>query len=80
MVKANRWVGSSCPLPLEWPLVEELSKFFAVRMWICHKADFKEPYDGIVHCVMSALGFAAVENVMYFMEGRIGLGILRAIT
>lgn len=61
-------------------LVEELSKFFGVRIWIYHKADFNEPYDGIVYCVMSALGFAAVENVMYVMEGGIGVGILRAIS
>lgn len=61
-------------------LVEELSKFFGVRMWIYRKADFNEPYDGIVYCVMAALGFAALENVMYVMQGGLGVGIGRAFT
>jgi len=61
-------------------LVEELSKYFGVRLWIYRKADFNEPYDGIVYCVMAALGFAAVENVLYVFEGGMAVGYMRAFT
>ena len=59
--------------------VEELSKFFGVRMWIYHHKEFDEPFDGIVYCVMAALGFAAVENVMYVMQGGLQVALVRAI-
>jgi RsiW-degrading membrane proteinase PrsW (M82 family) len=60
-------------------LVEELSKFFGVRWFIYNKADFNEPYDGIIYAAMAALGFATVENIMYVVEGGLEVAVGRAI-
>lgn len=60
-------------------VVEELSKYFGVRWIIYRNAAFNEPLDGIVYSVMAALGFAAVENVLYVLEGGLGVAVARAI-
>uniref|UniRef100_UPI00321747CC PrsW family glutamic-type intramembrane protease n=1 Tax=uncultured Draconibacterium sp. TaxID=1573823 RepID=UPI00321747CC len=59
---------------------EELWKFVALYILIWRSPEFNEKFDGIVYAVYVALGFAAVENVMYVMEGGISTGIMRAIT
>ena len=56
-------------------LVEELSKFFGVRWLIYPHKEFNEPYDGIIYSVMAALGFAAVENILYVFEGGAGTAL-----
>ena len=60
-------------------LVEELCKYFGVRWFIYRKHDFNEPYDGIIYCVMAALGFATVENILYVLDGGLGVAAGRAI-
>lgn len=60
-------------------LVEELSKFFGVRMFLYRHKEFNEPYDGIIYSVMAALGFAAIENILYVFEGGAGVAVGRAI-
>jgi RsiW-degrading membrane proteinase PrsW (M82 family) len=60
-------------------LVEELSKFFGVRWLIYPHKEFNEPYDGIIYSVMAALGFAAVENILYVFEGGAGTAVARAL-
>jgi RsiW-degrading membrane proteinase PrsW (M82 family) len=60
------------------PIVEESLKFSAVYFTVYRDREFDEPVDGIVYAVAAALGFAAVENVLYVMEGGIATGILRA--
>ena len=46
-------------------LVEEFFKWLVVILFAYRRPEFDEPLDGIVYCVFSALGFAAVENIMY---------------
>lgn len=46
-------------------LVEEFFKRFVVLKFAYKRPEFDEPLDGIVYCVFAALGFAAVENIMY---------------
>jgi len=59
---------------------EELFKF-AVLYFYCRRLnDFDEPMDGIVYGVAASLGFATLENVLYVIDGGIGVAILRAFT
>ncbi|MDP1628986.1 MAG: PrsW family intramembrane metalloprotease [bacterium] len=45
-------------------LVEEFFKYLAVRLAMKKNPVFDEPADAMIYMVVSALGFAAVENIM----------------
>lgn len=59
---------------------EELFKFLALYLLVWKSPHFNEQFDGIVYAVYVSLGFAAVENVMYVMDGGFETAALRAIT
>jgi protease PrsW len=61
-------------------LVEELSKFFFVRVYAYPKKAFNEPFDGIVYSVMVAMGFATLENIQYAVFHGLGTTLLRMFT
>ncbi len=61
-------------------LTEEFSKYIIVRYYAQPKKAFNEPYDGIVYAVMVSMGFAAVENIFYVIEGGVTTALLRAFT
>ncbi len=46
--------------------IEELAKMIPFILVIRHFSEFDEPIDGIIYASFIALGFAAVENVLYF--------------
>ncbi len=46
-------------------VVEELAKMIPFLLIVIHFSEFDEPIDGIIYASFIALGFAAVENVMY---------------
>ncbi|WMJ79003.1 PrsW family intramembrane metalloprotease [Sedimentibacter sp. LTW-03] len=46
-------------------LTEEFMKRKVVLKYVYYNPVFDEKLDGIVYCVMSALGFATIENIMY---------------
>lgn len=58
-------------------LVEEGMKFLALRGYAYRSPEFDEPYDGIMYSVTISMGFAAIENVMYAMEGGFNVAWLR---
>lgn len=58
---------------------EEGFKFCFLYWLIWRNKEFNEYFDGIVYAVFISLGFACVENILYVMEGGIGVGIVRAI-
>lgn len=60
-------------------LSEEGWKFVVVRFYSYRQPEFDEPYDGIMYSVMTALGFATLENVLYVLAGGIRAGILRGL-
>ena len=60
-------------------LVEELCKMKAAKWAAWKHPAFNYKFDAIVYCVTSALGFAAIENVMYCMDGDIGTVVTRAL-
>lgn len=49
-------------------LFEELLKYFVVRETAVGKWFFDEPVDAMEYMVISALGFSAVENVLYVVQ------------
>ncbi|MDX2430829.1 MAG: PrsW family glutamic-type intramembrane protease [Bacteroides sp.] len=59
---------------------EEVFKFLALYLLIWKSPSFNEQFDGIVYAVYVSLGFAAVENVMYVMDGGYETAALRALT
>lgn len=59
---------------------EEGCKFFFLRMVPFNRPDFNEPLDGIVYGVAISMGFAAVENIFYVLNGGFGTGLLRMFT
>lgn len=59
---------------------EEAGKFLFLRYYMYPKAEFDEPFDGIVYGVMVSMGFAALENVLYVLQGGLGIGIVRMFT
>lgn len=61
-------------------LIEEFSKYVIVRFWSQPRDDFNEPFDGIIYAVMVSMGFAAVENVFYVLDGGMSIAIVRAFT
>ncbi|MDC1395879.1 PrsW family glutamic-type intramembrane protease [Bacteroidia bacterium] len=61
-------------------LAEELAKYFFLRKYVFKRVEFEEPYDGIVYAVMISMGFAAIENVMYVMQGGFAVGVMRMFT
>lgn len=58
---------------------EELSKYFMLKYYF-KNPNFNEPYDGIFYGVIISLGFAAVENISYVIDGGVSVGILRMFT
>lgn len=61
-------------------LIEEFSKYIIVRFYAQPKTAFNEHFDGIIYAVMVSMGFAAIENILYVIEGGIQVGLLRAFT
>ncbi|HEY4474637.1 MAG TPA: PrsW family intramembrane metalloprotease [Candidatus Paceibacterota bacterium] len=44
--------------------VEEIIKFYAVRMLILKNPEFDEPIDAMIYMITAGLGFAAMENIL----------------
>ncbi|MCK0180490.1 PrsW family glutamic-type intramembrane protease [Flavobacteriaceae bacterium S0862] len=61
-------------------LIEEFSKYIMVRYYAQPRKGFNEPFDGIVYAVMVSMGFAAVENLFYVLQGGIEVALIRAVT
>ncbi|WP_347839836.1 PrsW family glutamic-type intramembrane protease [uncultured Draconibacterium sp.] len=59
---------------------EELFKYLALYLLIWKSPEFNEKFDGIVYATYVSLGFAAVENVLYVMDGGLSTGLMRAVT
>lgn len=59
---------------------EEVFKFVVLYLLVWKSPSFNEKFDGIVYAVFVSLGFAAVENVIYVMDGGIQTAMVRAIT
>jgi len=64
-------------------LIEEGVKYLAVRWATWKNKDFNYTFDGIVYAVVSSLGFATIENILYVVDqpyGASSLAFARALT
>ena len=59
---------------------EELFKFAALMLIFWNNRHFNEKFDGIVYATFVSLGFAAVENLLYVINGGFQVGLTRAFT
>lgn len=59
---------------------EEFAKLLVIRFYSARLPSFDEPMDGIVYGVVVALGFAALENVLYVSTGTLTTAVMRAFT
>jgi RsiW-degrading membrane proteinase PrsW (M82 family) len=57
--------------------IEELLKLMVVYFFAYRRPEFDEPLDGVVYSAAAALGFAAVENIIYLAENDPRLVLLR---
>lgn len=65
------------------PLTEEFLKYLAVRWRVLKNPAFDEPFDAMLYLIISALGFAAIENLLYVFslpELTIGNALLQTTT
>lgn len=61
-------------------LVEEFFKMTAMRLAVWKSPEFNYTFDGIIYGAAAALGFAALENVMYVFDGGLVTAGVRAVT
>jgi len=50
------------------PVIEECGKYLVVVKTVYKNPEFNEPMDGIVYATTAALGFAAIENILYITQ------------
>ena len=60
-------------------LIEEFCKLKAAKLAAWKHPAFNYKFDAIVYCVTVALGFAAIENVFYVLEGGVATAAVRAL-
>ena len=58
---------------------EEFCKRFPVRTLVWNDPAFDYRFDAVVYCVFSALGFAALENLLYVAESGFRTAVMRAL-
>ncbi len=59
---------------------EELCKLWVIAGYSSRQRCFDEPMDGLVYGATAALGFAALENILYVSSGGWGVALARAFT
>jgi protease PrsW len=57
--------------------IEELLKLVVVYFYAYRRKEFDEPLDGVIFSATAALGFAAIENVIYLTRNDPTLALLR---
>lgn len=60
-------------------IVEEVTKWLVLMVYVWKLRDFDYRYDGIVYAVCASMGFAGIENVLYIAKFGTGISIGRAI-
>ena len=51
-----------------WAAIEEITKFIVVAAIALFTVYNDEPIDAMVYCIVVALGFAAIENVLFMLD------------
>lgn len=50
-----------------WSLTEEVVKYFFAFIFVLRNKEFDEPIDALIYMICVALGFAALENILYVL-------------
>jgi len=66
LIESYVFVGSVVMIIL-WAGVEEIFKYLTSYFMALRKRDMDEPVDGLVYLITTALGFAALENVLFLI-------------
>lgn len=61
-------------------MTEELFKYLMLKKVTWKRDEFNYMFDGIVYAVFVSLGFAAIENLFYVMDGGTSTAIMRMFT
>jgi RsiW-degrading membrane proteinase PrsW (M82 family) len=70
VLESERFAASYITGPLllvAWATIEEIFKFGAAYLGALHWGVFDEPLDAVIYMVTAALGFAALENVLFIL-------------
>ena len=59
---------------------EEGGKHVVLKKGSWKSPEFNYTYDAVVYATAVSLGFAAVENILYVMDGGFGVALMRALT
>ncbi len=62
-----------------WAAAEEILKFIAVAFIAIRSQENNEPIDAMIYCIVTALGFAALENALFIMGPLSGGEIAKSI-
>lgn len=49
-------------------LIEELLKFYAIKFIVLNNPNFDEPVDAMIYMITAAMGFAAIENILFMFK------------
>ncbi len=60
-------------------VTEEGLKYLVVKKKAYDHPAFDEYYDGVIYAVVASLGFAALENVFYVLDGGMYVAVIRAL-
>ncbi len=60
-------------------LIEEGSKWLFLKVSTWNDKNFTHIYDALIYAVFISLGFATLENILYVLQGGIGVAIMRAV-
>lgn len=71
--------ASGTTLILGWAAIEEILKFAAAALLALRYASYDEPLDAVIYLVTAALGFSAMENVLFLLTPIAQGDVLRSI-
>ena len=64
----NSFISALLAATLIPALIEEYLKYAVVKFQVIKKSVFDEPTDAMIYCIIAALGFASVENLMVLFK------------
>ena len=62
-----------------WAAIEEILKYIAARRAALRLPSFDEPVDALIYLITAALGFAALENILFLLKVFGGHGMLAGL-
>jgi len=57
-------------------LIEEIAKYLPIHFYVLNDPEFDEPIDAMIYMIISGLGFAALENILFLFKSFLSSGML----